>query len=115
LGIGLYGVGVNDGLELQSISTLKTSISQIKALEKGQTIGYGRKGIMREDGQIATLPIGYADGYDRGFGNGVGHVLIKGEKAPIIGNVCMDMCMVDVTGMDVSVGDEVVIYGKGIS
>src|SRR5690606_23339134 len=87
----------------------------IKALEKGQTIGYGRKGIMREDGQIATLPIGYADGYDRGFGNGVGHVLIKGEKAPIIGNVCMDMCMVDVTGMDVSVGDEVVIYGKGIS
>lgn len=115
LGIGLYGIGVNEDTELQPISTLKTSISQIKTLKKGQTIGYGRKGVMGENGQIATLPIGYADGYDRRFGNGVGHVLIKGEKASVIGNVCMDMCMVDVTGMDVGVGDEVIIYGKGIS
>ena len=115
LGIGLYGIGVSEGLDLQPISTLKTSISQIKILAKGRTIGYGRKGVMLEDGQIATIPIGYADGYDRRFGNGVGYVLIKGKKAPVIGNVCMDMCMVDVTGMDVRVGDEAIIYGKGIS
>src|SRR5690606_2786141 len=115
LGIGLYGIGVKDGTELQPISTLKTSISQIKRLKKGETIGYGRKGVMGENGQIATLPIGHADGYDGRFGNGVGYVLIKGEKAPVIGNVCMDMCMVDVTGLDVGVGDEAIIYGKGIS
>lgn len=117
LGIGLYGIEVNGLFEeaLHPISTLKTSISQIKTLSKGQTIGYGRKGRMQEDGQIATIPIGYADGFDRRFGNGKGYVLIHGKKAPVIGNVCMDMCMVDITGIDARVGDEVIIYGDKIS
>ncbi|MEX2593054.1 MAG: bifunctional UDP-N-acetylmuramoyl-tripeptide:D-alanyl-D-alanine ligase/alanine racemase [Anditalea sp.] len=117
LGIGLYGVEVNGlyELALRPISTLKTTISQIKTLSKGQSVGYGRKGQMPEDGRIATIPIGYADGYDRRFGNGKGFVLIKDKKAPVIGNVCMDMCMVNITGIDAHIGDEVLIYGENIS
>ncbi len=117
LGIGLYGVEVNGMFEqaLQPISCLKTTISQIKKLKKGDTVGYGRKGVMPEDGQIATIAIGYADGYDRRFSNGKGYVLIHGQKAPVIGNVCMDMTMVNATGIDVREGDEVIVYGEGIS
>jgi Alr-MurF fusion protein len=117
LGIGLYGVEVTgkEKKSLQSISTLKTTISQIKHLKKGQTIGYGRKGIMYEDGKVATIAIGYADGFDRRFSNGKGYVLIHGRKAPVIGNVCMDMTMIDITGIEAMEGDEVVIYGEGIS
>ena len=113
LGIGLYGIEVTGLHEksLRPISTLKTTISQIKTLSKGETIGYGRKGKMMNDGKIATIPIGYADGYDRRFSNGVGHVLIHGQKCKVIGNVCMDMSMVDVTGIDARVGDEVIVYG----
>lgn len=116
LGIGLYGVDVtgNHASELLPVSQLKTSISQVKELEAGCTIGYSRKGLLPRGGKIATLPIGYADGYDRRFSNGVGHVLIHGKKAPVIGNVCMDMVMVDVSDLDVSVGDEVLIYGADI-
>lgn len=114
LGIGLYGIEVAGlfGKALRPISNLKTAISQIKNLPKGQTVGYGRKGQMAEDGRIATIPIGYADGYDRRFSNGKGYVAIHGKKAPIIGNVCMDMCMVDITGIDARVGDEVIVYGE---
>ena len=114
LGIGLYGIEVTGTFAqaLRPISTLKTTISQIKSLSKGQSIGYGRMGQMQQDGQIATIPIGYADGYDRRFSNGKGYVSIRGTKAPIIGNVCMDMCMVDITGIDARVGDEVVVFGK---
>jgi alanine racemase len=117
LGIGLYGVEVSGkhDAQLKSISTLKTTISQIKSLSAGDTVGYGRKGIMHSDGQIATIAIGYADGYDRRFSNGRGFVLIHGQKAPVIGNVCMDMTMIDITGMDAKEGDEVIIYGPGIS
>jgi Alr-MurF fusion protein len=117
LGIGLYGVEVTgkEDASLQPISTLKTTISQIKNLPKGSTIGYSRKGIMPDDGQIATIAIGYADGYDRRFSNGNGYVLIHGKKAPVIGNVCMDMTMVDITGISAREGDEVTIYGEGIS
>ncbi|HSJ68665.1 MAG TPA: bifunctional UDP-N-acetylmuramoyl-tripeptide:D-alanyl-D-alanine ligase/alanine racemase [Anditalea sp.] len=117
LGIGLYGVEVTgkEKKPLQPISTLKTTISQIKQLKRGQTIGYGRKGIMQTDGQVATISIGYADGYDRRFSNGKGSVLIHGQKAPVIGNVCMDMTMVDITGIEAKEGDEVIIYGEGIS
>ncbi|AWW30526.1 bifunctional UDP-N-acetylmuramoyl-tripeptide:D-alanyl-D-alanine ligase/alanine racemase [Echinicola strongylocentroti] len=117
LGIGLYGVEVN-GLHqeaLQPVSVLKTTISQLKSLKKGETVGYGRKGVMASDGQIATIAIGYADGYDRRFSNGKGQVLIHGKKAAVIGNVCMDMTMIEVTGMDVHEGDEVIIYGEGLS
>ncbi|MFC5626787.1 bifunctional UDP-N-acetylmuramoyl-tripeptide:D-alanyl-D-alanine ligase/alanine racemase [Algoriphagus winogradskyi] len=117
LGIGLYGVEVTGkhALALRPISTLKTTISQIKTLEPGETIGYSRKGILISGGKIATLALGYADGYDRRFSNGKGYVLINGKKAPVIGNVCMDMCMVDVSGMDVKAGDEAIVYGEKIS
>ncbi|WP_192347454.1 bifunctional UDP-N-acetylmuramoyl-tripeptide:D-alanyl-D-alanine ligase/alanine racemase [Algoriphagus sp. Y33] len=117
LGIGLYGVEVTGKheLALRAISTLKTTISQIKELAPGETIGYSRKGVLSSGGKIATLAIGYADGYDRRFSNGKGYVLINGQKAHIIGNVCMDMCMVDVTGMEVKVGDDAIIYGEKIS
>jgi alanine racemase len=117
LGIGLYGVEVTGKFdsELKPISTLKTSISQIKMLKKGQTIGYGRKGLMEKDGKIATIAIGYADGFDRRFSNGKGYVLIKGQKAKVIGNVCMDMCMIDISEINAEEGDEVLVYGPGIS
>jgi Alr-MurF fusion protein len=117
LGIGLYGVEVSGRYDnqLKPISTLKTTISQVKKLPKGKTIGYSRKGEMKEDGQIATIAIGYADGYDRRFSNGKGYVMIHGKKAPVIGNVCMDMTMVDVSNMEVKEGDEVIIYGPNIS
>ncbi|TXE14545.1 bifunctional UDP-N-acetylmuramoyl-tripeptide:D-alanyl-D-alanine ligase/alanine racemase [Algoriphagus aquimarinus] len=117
LGIGLYGVEVTGkhDLALRAISTLKTTISQVKELEAGETIGYSRKGVLATGGKIATLAIGYADGYDRRFSNGKGYVLINGQKASIIGNVCMDMCMVDVSGMEVKAGDEAIIYGEKIS
>lgn len=117
LGIGLYGVEVTGRFrsDLLPISTLKTTISQIKYLSAGETIGYSRKGKMNQTGKIATLAIGYADGYDRRFSNGKGYVLIHGKKAPVIGNVCMDMVMVDVSAIDAKAGDEAVIYGPGIS
>ncbi len=114
LGIGLYGVEAN-GLrqhELQTVGTLKTIISQIKQVAKGESIGYSRKGVAENPTTIATIAIGYADGYDRGFGNGRGKVLINGVLCPIIGNVCMDMCMVDVTGIEASEGDEVIVFGQ---
>jgi Alr-MurF fusion protein len=117
LGIGLYGVEVSGKFDshLKPISTLKTTISQIKSVPKGDSIGYSRKGIMEEDGKIATIALGYADGYDRRFSNGKGFVLIHGKKAPVIGNVCMDMTMVNVTGIEANEGDEVIIYGPEIS
>lgn len=117
LGIGLYGVevsGIYEG-KLKPVSTLKTTISQIKYLSKGQTIGYSRKGIMEKDGKIATIAIGYADGFDRRFSNGIGYVMINGKQAKVIGNVCMDMTMVDVSDIEAKEGDEVIIYGPEIS
>jgi len=114
LGIGLYGVEAGGVLqhELQPVGTLKTIISQIKEIKKGETVGYGRRGVAERDMRIGTIAIGYADGYDRRFGNGKGKVLIQGRLCPIIGNVCMDMCMVDVTDTTASEGDEVVVFGK---
>jgi alanine racemase len=117
LGIGLYGIEVNQ-LEQDKLipaMTLKTVVSQVQKLQKGDTIGYGRKGEMVRDGEVATLAIGYADGYDRRFSNGKGMVLIKGQMAPILGNVCMDMCMADVTGLHVSQGDKAVLFGESPS
>ncbi len=117
LGIGLYGVEVTGKYDtaLKPVSTLKTSISQVKTLPAGATVGYSRKGQLPEGGKIATLAIGYADGYDRRFSQGKGYVLIHGKQAPVIGNVCMDMVMVDVSGIDAKAGDEAVIYGEEIS
>lgn len=117
LGIGLYGVEVTGkhDANLKSVSTLKTTISQVKSLPPGATVGYSRKGILPDGGKIATLAIGYADGYDRRFSQGKGYVLIHGKKATVIGNVCMDMTMVDVSDIDANPGDEAVIYGEQIS
>ncbi|MEI7491391.1 MAG: bifunctional UDP-N-acetylmuramoyl-tripeptide:D-alanyl-D-alanine ligase/alanine racemase [Bacteroidota bacterium] len=112
LGIGLYGVGANEGeqLQMRNVSTLRTIIIQLKNIKKGETIGYNRKGKAGEDCSIAVIPIGYADGLDRRLGNGNGKVFINGNAAPLIGNVCMDLAMADVTGLDVKEGDEVVIF-----
>jgi alanine racemase len=111
LGIGLYGVSQTKSEEVCNVSTLKTTISQIRQIPKGETIGYGRSGIAKTDMSIATLPIGYADGFNRRLSNGVGKVWIKGKLASVVGSVCMDMCMVDVSGLDVTEGDRVIVFG----
>lgn len=114
LGIGLYGVSACGNEQIKSISRLKTCISQIRRVPAGQTIGYSRKGVVAGDAEIAVLPIGYADGYDRRLSNGVGKVYVKGQIVPVIGNVCMDMCMIDVSGVNAAVGDEVELMGENI-
>jgi alanine racemase len=114
LGIGLYGVSADNNVHIKSISRLKSSVSQIRNIPAGHTVGYSRKGLIERDSEIAVLPIGYADGYDRRLSNGMGKVYVKGKIAPIIGNICMDMCMIDVTGLQVAVGDEVELMGEHI-
>lgn len=114
LGIGLYGVSACGNQQVKSISRLKTCISQIQYIRAGETVGYGRKGVVSEDAEIAILPIGYADGYDRRLSNGVGKVYLNGQIVPIIGNICMDMCMIEVTGLQVAVGDEIELMGEHI-
>ena len=113
LGIGLYGYdnGHND-LPLQPISQLKAKISQINEIAKGESVGYSRAGKADRPSKIATLSIGYADGYSRVYGNGNAYVLINGKQARTIGNVCMDMTMVDVTDINAAVGDEVILFGQ---
>ncbi|QZE13445.1 bifunctional UDP-N-acetylmuramoyl-tripeptide:D-alanyl-D-alanine ligase/alanine racemase [Halosquirtibacter laminarini] len=116
LGLGLYGVSFFKQSSLTEVMTLKTQVSQIKSVDPEDTIGYGRHGRRNSSGKIAVLPIGYADGFHRKLGNGNHSVLIKGGYAPTIGNICMDMCMVDITNVpDVSIGDEVVVFGPNHS
>ena len=118
LGIGLYGIeaeGHPTNFHLQNVSTLKTIISQIRNVEKGESVGYSRKSFVEKNSKIATLAIGYADGYSRVFGNGNGKVWIKGKLAPIIGNVCMDMCMADITAIEAEEGDEAIVFGENLS
>jgi alanine racemase len=114
LGIGLYGINPFNQGKLRNVSTLKTIISQIKIIEKGETIGYSRKGKANVETKIAILPIGYADGFDRKLGNGFGKVWINGQFAPIIGNICMDMCMADISNINAKEGDEVEIFGDHV-
>lgn len=117
LGIGLYGVDsiAESNLSLQRVATLHSTIAQIRKVKKGETVGYSRKGVMTKDSLIATIRIGYADGFNRRLGNGVGHVFIKGKLAPVAGNVCMDMTMIDITGIEeVSEGDIVEIFGVNL-
>lgn len=110
LGIGLYGVNKRSNLKLQHVGVLKTAVTQIKVLDPQQRVGYGFKGEVHEKSKIATVRIGYADGYDRRFGHGKFYMLLNGKKAYTIGSICMDMCMLDVTGIDVKVGDEVLVF-----
>ena len=113
LGIGMHGFSsVNNPAFIPTVQ-LKTIISQIKNVATGQTVGYSRKGVVNKNTKIATVPIGYADGYARKLGNGVGAMLINGKMAPTIGNICMDMTMLDITDMDVQEGDEVIVFGEG--
>ncbi len=115
LGIGTYGIdatGLVQG-QLRTALTLRARISQLKSLQPGDTVGYGRSGAIQRPGTIATISIGYADGLPRAVGNGRFSLLIRGQRAPIIGNVCMDMCMVDVSGISgVEEGDEVIVFGE---
>lgn len=115
LGIGLYGISALNSDHLQNVSTLKTTISQIKEIEPGETVGYGRKGLATRKTRIAILPIGYADGLNRRLSNGVGKVSVNGDTAPILGNICMDMCMIDITDCEAREGDRVVLFGKELS
>lgn len=114
LGIGLYGIDSSHSIQqqLQKVHTLKATISQIKNISKGQTVGYGRKGKAKKAMRIATISIGYADGLMRSAGNGKFSVLVQGKRADIVGNVCMDMCMIDITNIpEAGTGDEVIIFG----
>ncbi|TDS11812.1 bifunctional UDP-N-acetylmuramoyl-tripeptide:D-alanyl-D-alanine ligase/alanine racemase [Sphingobacterium paludis] len=110
LGIGLYGVDMSNALDLEMVSVLKTTITQVKRLPAGETVGYDRKGVLHRDSRIATVKIGYADGYNRRFGQGVGTMSINGQLVHTVGSICMDMCMLDVTDVIANEGDEVVVF-----
>ncbi len=114
LGIGLYGIS-QTGLPLENIGNLKSTVSQVKEVEKDETIGYNRKGKLTKKSKVAIVPLGYADGLDRKLGNRNGSAYVNGSIVPIIGNICMDMLMLDVTGIDVNPGDEVEFFGAHIS
>lgn len=116
LGIGIYGVdtvGQEQGQStLQNVSTLKSTISQIKMVPANETIGYGREGKADTEMRIGIVPIGYADGLDRKLGKGKGKLFVNGELAPIVGNICMDMCMIDITNIEAQEGDEIIVFGE---
>lgn len=114
LGISLYGISPyeEEQEKLQQTGSLKSTISQIRNIDAGDTVGYNRQWVADKPTSIATIPIGYADGLNRKLGNGKGYVIINDQKCPIIGNICMDMCMVDITGTNAREGDEVIIFGK---
>ncbi len=112
LGIGLYGFDTTNSLNLRPVGTLSSRISQVKEIGKGESVGYGRKGVAKQSSRIATIEIGYADGYLRAFGNGNGKINVNGQLCPTIGNICMDMTMIDVTGVNCQEGDPVIIFGE---
>ncbi len=114
LGIGLYGFGSATQGKTEQIGTLIATVSQIRKVKAGESVGYSRSQILDRDSRIATISIGYADGYDRRFGNGIGEMLVNGSLCPIVGSVCMDMTMIDVSGVEVEEGDEVIVYGGGL-
>ncbi len=111
LGIGLHGISSLDK-KLKAVSTLRTTISQVKQVTPEDTIGYNRRGKVKSNSMIGIIPIGYADGLNRKLGNNNGQVLVKGQTVPYIGDICMDMCMIDLTGIDVKEGDEVIVFGE---
>ena len=114
LGIGLYGVNPIDDSIIYNVSTLKTTILQIRNVSAEDTVGYSRKGHLTRDSRIAAIPIGYADGLNRHLGNGKGYCLVNGKKAFYVGNICMDVCMIDVTDIDCKEGDKVIIFGDDL-
>jgi alanine racemase len=116
LGIGMYGIGVNEAeqKQLQHVGKLSTKISQLKHVKKGDTIGYNRNGKLEKDTTIATIPIGYADGFSRQLGNGKHGVYINNHFCRTVGNICMDMCMIDVSNVGCKEGDEVIIFENNL-
>ncbi|MBR6893302.1 MAG: bifunctional UDP-N-acetylmuramoyl-tripeptide:D-alanyl-D-alanine ligase/alanine racemase [Bacteroidaceae bacterium] len=111
LGLGLYGINPRNNEVINNVVTLKTTILQIRNVPAGDTVGYSRKGKIDHDCRIAAIPIGYADGLNRKLGNRNGYCMVHGQKAPYVGNICMDVCMIDVTGIECSEGDYVTIFG----
>ena len=127
LGIGLYGVDPFTNKMLHNVTTLKTTILQIHEVPADETVGYSRKGVLTRDSvgysrkgvltrdsRIAAIPIGYADGLNRHLGNGHAYCLVNGQKAPYVGNICMDVCMIDVTDIDCKEGDKAIIFGDDL-
>lgn len=114
LGIGLYGVNPRNNKMINNVSTLKTTILQMRTVPADETVGYSRKGKLSQDSVIAAIPIGYADGLDRHLGNGRGYCMVNGCKAPYVGNICMDVAMIDVTGINCKEGDMVEIFGNNL-
>ena len=114
LGIGLYGVNPRNNNMINNVSTLKTTILQMRTVPADETVGYSRKGKLSQDSVIAAIPIGYADGLDRHLGNGRGYCMVNGCKAPYVGNICMDVAMIDVTGINCKEGDMVEIFGNSL-
>lgn len=114
LGIGLYGVDPFSGKMINNVSTLRSTILQIHEVKAEDTVGYSRKGTLNRDSRIAAIPIGYADGLNRRLGNGNGYCIVNGRKAPYVGNICMDVCMIDVTDIDSKEGDKVEIFGENL-
>ena len=112
LGLGLYGVDPRDNRMLNTVSTLKTTILQLRHVSAGETVGYSRKGKIERDSVIAAIPIGYADGLNRHLGNRHGYCLVHGQKAEYVGNICMDVAMIDVTDIPCQEGDQVEIFGE---
>jgi len=117
IGIGLYGFDgnlvANQGL--RTVAVLKTTVTQVKKLKPNETVGYSRKGVLPDGGEIATVKIGYADGYNRKFGNGVGKMIVNGNYVNTVGVICMDMCMLDVSGLNVKIGDEVTVFNSELT
>lgn len=118
LGIGLHGVAstVHEQRQLQMVATLKTTISQVRQVKAGETIGYSRRGVATKDMTVATIGIGYADGLNRRLGNGVGKMMVLGQLAPVVGSICMDMTMIDISGIpNAKEGTEVIVFGSSPS
>ena len=115
LGLGLYGINPRDNHTLHNVSTLKTTILQIHEVPATETVGYSRRGQLTRPSRIAAIPIGYADGWDRHFGRGRAHCLVNGHPAPYVGNICMDVSMIDVTDIDCHEGDEVILFGSELT
>ena len=114
LGIGLYGVSPIDNSIIHNVSTLKTTILQIRDVPQEDTVGYSRMGHLVRPSRIAAIPIGYADGLNRHLGRGNAYCLVNGKKAPYVGNICMDVCMIDVTDIDCREGDQAIIFGDDL-
>lgn len=115
LGLGLYGIDSYTGRTINNVSTLRTTILQIHDVKAGESVGYSRRTVLERDSRIATLPIGYADGLNRLLGNRKGYCLVGGRKADYVGNICMDVCMIDVTDIPCNEGDLATIFGDGLA